>query len=114
MEVTTDKIIETLSGWIADKTPIDPQTWLDAAAKLNVLSLEERNKLFTLQHKLAGYRANLLEQGKSVAQARTMVEANPEYLEAQKQKGKLEVIIEMVRIAKQQSRAAGEEYHSRV
>ncbi len=106
--VTTDTIISYLRGQIESKLPIDPHLWMDGAMKLNVLLQGEQEKLFELEQKVAELKKILLEDDKTVAYAKTMVEASNECKEMKKQKAKIDRVIEFIRLAKQHSRTASE------
>lgn len=107
---TTDSILNRLAEMAASTSPIDPFQWLNACTRLVGLVGDESNLLFQMEHHLAELRAAYLEQGMTSAKARQLVEALPEYVEARKQKAKIERIYEMVRISKLRSKLGMEEY----
>lgn len=108
--VTTDTIIGFLQEKVENKEPIGPGVWLDAAQKLNVLLGDESDKLYDMQQSVSVLKANLIEQGKSVAQSKIIVEATDQYTSMMKQKSKIERVIEFIRIAKIQARMRDAEF----
>ena len=108
--VTIDTILDFFEESIANKLPISPSTFVDAAAKLAVLVGEENEKLFKLQQQVAQSRVAHMNNGESVSKAKVLVEATDEYREFQIQKSKIEQIFEFIRIAKLRARLTDEEY----
>lgn len=106
--VTVDSIIAWFTEQVEQKNPIDPSTWVDGAQKLNVLIQGEQEKLFDMEQDVAKLRNLLLDSDESVAHAKSRIEATEEYKNARKQKAKVDRVIEMIRIAKLQSRTASE------
>lgn len=106
--VTIDKIIEWLTEQVEKKLPIDPHTWLEAAQQMNVLLQGEQEKFFDLEQVVALLRKTLLDDGKSVAYAKTMIDSTEEMKAMKIQKAKIDRCIEMIRIAKLQARTAGD------
>ena len=102
--VTSDTILSWLEEQVENKTPVSPQTWAEACLKLTALMGGETDKLFELQQKVALMKVALIEDGKSVAYAKTKVEASDEYKEARKQEARIERITELVRISKLRAR----------
>lgn len=101
---TFDSVISALNNMVSQKQVIDPSQWVEAGQYLNLFLESEQTKLFELQQKVAQMRCDLLEVGKSVAEAKTRIEASQEYLDMQKQKAKIDRAIEMIRITKLQAR----------
>jgi len=103
--VTTDTIIETLQGWVETRTPISAAMWLDAAAKLNLLVLDESDKLAELEFAVANRKVKELQgmDKKSVAMADALVEATEEYRSMRKLQAKIKHIDEYIKIAKKQA-----------
>lgn len=108
-EITIETILTYLEESIAQKIPISPHTWVDAAQKINVLVGNESDKLADLQQYIAKVRASLISEGKTASASKVFVEAMDEYAEAQKLKAKIGRIEEMIRIAKLQARLKVEE-----
>lgn len=103
---TIESITEYLTKQVKEGQPIGPHEWMDAASAINVLLQTEQENLFLLEQKIARTRATLIESGKTVAYARTVIEATDEYVEARKQKAKIDRAIELIKISKVNSRIA--------
>jgi hypothetical protein len=103
-DVTTDTILDYLKDCVEHKVPVDAHVWLDAAQKLTMLLEDEHDKLFQFEQSVATMKATLLTQGDSVAAAKVKIEASDEYLDARRQKARIDRIIAMTRIAKIQAR----------
>lgn len=108
-KITCDTIINWLQKQVETKQPISPSVWVDSAEKLNILLSDEESKHFELAQKVAQMRVALLEEGKNVSEVKVRIEATDEYREMNKQKAKINRIIEHIRLAKLQSRMAVEE-----
>jgi hypothetical protein len=109
-KITTDTIMGFLKENIEEKRPLFPEIFADAAAKLNVLIGDEVDLLADLQQKVAQLKVDLLEQDKSVAEAKVRVEATDEYKQMVKQSAKIKQIEEFIRIMKIRSRLKSDEY----
>ena len=109
-KITTDTIIDYLKEQIENKIPLSPNTWLDAAEKLNVLREEEDDQLIDLMQKVAIIKSDMILEGKSVAQAEAVVQSTKLYVEMQKQKARCARITEFIRIEKIRARLKDEEY----
>jgi hypothetical protein len=109
MQTATD-ILAVLEKWAAEKQPIDPGSWVEAAMKLSALMGNESDLLYEMEQKVAGMRVALLEEGKSATDAKMRVEASNEHKEARKQKAKIDRIVETIRLAKLRSRMASDEF----
>ena len=110
--VTVESITSWLTEQVQAKNPIGPDVWLDASAKLNVLLQGEQEKQFLMEQEVAKIRNILIEGGKSVAQAKSLIEETPEYLNARKQKAKIEGALRLIAISKLQARMSSEIYKS--
>lgn len=108
--ITTDTIINWITEQVETKQTIDPNTFFDAAVKLNVLLGDEQEKLFRFQQECAKLKGEYILDGKSVAMAKVLVEATDSYREMLNQKAKIERVIETIRIAKLSARIRYEEY----
>ncbi len=108
--ITTDTIINKLSEYVKEKTPIAPSLWIEAAQKLNLLLSEENDRLYELEHTVAVARRAFIEEDMTAAKAKICVEATPEYMMYRKQKARIDQIIEFVRIAKVQGKMRMEEF----
>lgn len=109
MERTVDTIITNIKQIVSEKKTLSPHEFAEAAAYLNVLIGDETDKLFELESKLAQIRAEAIIAGDSVAKARALVEANPLYMEMQKQRAKIKQVEEFIRISKLRARLTNDE-----
>ena len=108
---SVDTILFALQEKVSNKEIIDAASWITGAEMLNVLLGEETDKLFDLQQKVASEKVARIRETKcSVAQAKLEVESLDIFRDMQKQKAKIERVIEFIRIAKLQSRIKMEEY----
>lgn len=110
--ITVDTILETLTTWVENKTPIDPALWIDAGLKMNLLKEPLTSRIIALQTSLARKRVELLNQGKSVAHARTVLEADDDYAECRTLEVKIKLIEEQIRLAKIRGRMGQDDYNS--
>jgi hypothetical protein len=99
-EVTLDGIIGYLKKAIENREPLPPATFLDAATKLEILLQDLDEELIAARMNVAEKRAAFLLEGKTVALARTLVEADPMYKVYLTLNAKRERINEFVRIMK--------------
>lgn len=111
-KVTIDTILGKLMEWVESKTPINPELWIDAALKMNLLKDPLTGRIIALQQSLAQKRVDLLEQGKSVAYARTVLEADDEYAECRTLEARIKLVEEQIRLAKHRARMASDDYNS--
>ncbi len=106
--MTSTEIINSLTQKIADNEAISPFEYIASAAKLNLSIAEDQKLLYELQQKVSQKKADLIIGGNAISLAKILVEATDEYREYLMQKAKVEQIIEMIRIAKIQSRLTNE------
>lgn len=109
---TAQSVLDWLERKIRSKEIIDSHTWVQSAEYLNILSVDETDRLFDLQQSVAKEKVKYIEDGKSVAQSKTMVEASDIYKDMLKQSAKLSRITEAIRIAKIQARLADQSYRN--
>lgn len=105
---TVRKILDTLAKWAAEKRSIDPQTWMDAASKLNVLLQAESETLVDLKLAMAKLRAAYMEAGDTAAKARAKVEAMDEWAALQKQQALIDRAKEAILLAKKSASLASD------
>jgi len=109
----TTRSIETILEWfkatVEAKKPIPPTAWVEAGEFLNVMIGGENDKLAELEQKVAQEKLVLMENSKSVAEAKMKIEATDIYKEAKRQKNKIAQIIEFIRLAKLHARIYSEE-----
>ena len=103
-KITCDTIIDYLKEVIEKKQILPPETFIDAAEKLNILRSDEDDKLVNLMQKVAQLKSNSILQGASVAQAKVHAEASDSYKEMLIQKMRCERITEFIRIEKIRAR----------
>lgn len=104
--VTVDKIVGWLTEQVEQKIPVDTHTWLEAAQKLNVLLQGEQEVLFKKEQEVSLLKKTFLEDGKTVAHAKVMIESTDTFREMKVQKAKIERCLETIRISKLQARIA--------
>lgn len=107
---TTDSILKALEEISRSKAAIDPIQWITAAQKLTLLMGEEVEKLHSMEQSVSQLQVNLIEEGKSAAEAKLRVEATETYKEAKTQKAKIMRIEETVRLAKLRGRISEEKF----
>ena len=105
---TADSIMLWFTTQVQNKEPIDPHTFLEGAIKLSVLLQTEQEKLIDREQEVAQLRKVLIEDGKTVAYAKAMIEASPEYAETKKLKAKIDRGTEFIRLCKLYSRTASD------
>lgn len=108
-ENSVDSIMAVLEKWAAEKRPIDPATYLEAAMKLAALVGNEADTLFDMEQKVAKMRVELLQNGMTAAATKMHIEATDEYKLARKQRAKIDRVQENIRLAKARSRLASDE-----
>jgi hypothetical protein len=109
---TATSIMEALAGMSERKEPIQGHLWLEAAMKLNALLQNEQEHKYEIESRLNKMRAAYLEEGKSAAYARGMIEAQDEWLEYKKLTALIERAIETIRLAKKNATMAQDLEHN--
>ena len=107
-QVSANTIMDWMAQQVAEKNPIDPHLWLEAALKLNVLTQAEQELRFDMEQTVALHRKVLLDDGKTVAYAKTMIEATDDYKKMRIQKAKIDRILQFIMLSKQHSRTASD------
>lgn len=102
--ITLDSIIAFLREAIQDRRQLPPDTWLDAAAKINILLSDYIDALAEKEMEVAQARVKWIEMGTSNAEAESRVKASTLYRDLQIMKGRLEQYQEMSRLARERSR----------
>lgn len=108
--MTVDEIISEMEDFVEKKIPVGPNYYVEQAQKLVVLMGDETDILHELQKGVAVKRVDFIDEGRSAAEARMRVEATEQYKQMQNQRAKCERIVEIIRIAKIQSRMKSDEY----
>lgn len=108
-KVTTDTILDFLKRGVELRRVMNPDIWLDAALKLEMLQGDEHLKLEDMRQAVAVMKLAVLkaQEKKNVAAADLEVEASGEYREFRLQDHKCDRIDEFVKIAKINARSAG-------
>ena len=101
-----------METWARERHVISPNTWVDASQALNALSGEETDRLFEFQQLVAKKKVEFIKEGKSVAMARAMVEADDCYKDMLKQAAKCGRITEAIRISKIQARLTNDNFRN--
>lgn len=110
-ERTMESVMNKLNEMVANKQVISPMDWVDASQYLNLFLSQEHDKLFELQQKVAQIKVDYLNYDKcTVAKAKLLAEATEEYKEMQRQKAKIGIIEELIRISKLQARMKDTEF----
>lgn len=109
---TTQTVLDYLEEQYRSDVALPPSEWLVQASKLNLLRGAEDKQLAILESNLARVKAAYLEEDMTAAKSKALVEATQEYLVVQQLKAHLSRVTEAIRIAKQMSRSAGEEYRA--
>lgn len=102
--VSTDKILAEIDDLVQARQPVDAHTWTGLCHTLNILKGDEDKKLYDLQQINSQLKIKFIDEGKSVAEAKSRVEATDNYKESKNQEAKIERIEEAIRIAKIQAR----------
>ncbi len=107
--ITADTILDFLKGKIESKSQLNPDIWLDASAKLNLLLGDEVEKLVDMRQKVAEIKLEFLEKSDkhNVSEARLRTEATEHYRLMKKQEAKCDQIEEFIRISKLIARKEG-------
>lgn len=95
-----DSILESFRKLGLERNPIDAQTWMAGAMKLNSLLEGEVETLIAMEREVALMRKELLVSGNNATYARMMIEASPEYSDVQRQKARIKHAEETIRLAK--------------
>lgn len=102
--------LKLMQDRVRQSEPISPSDWLDFSDKINVLRAEYDDKLWEIGQMVAKKKVELIESGKSVAQAKAITEATDEYKQFNQLKALLERVTESIRLGKIRARGAGNEY----
>lgn len=106
--VTVDKVLAWVEEKVQTKQPIDMNTWMYVAERINVLIQTEQEKLFSMEQGIAKMKKILIEDGKTVAYAKIIIEATDEYKDMRIQKAKIDRALELIKISKQHSRLSSD------
>jgi hypothetical protein len=100
--VTTDTILGFLKDAVQSKRALNPDLWLDAAFKLNLLLADEHIALEDLRLAIAKTKLAILErqEKRNVSAADLEIEASEDYRTYKLQEHKVGRIEEFIKIAK--------------
>jgi hypothetical protein len=107
--ITADTILQWLKKQVEQREVIDPDVWIDAAMKLNMLIENETDILFTLGQTVKEIQLEKSQEDKqSVSSSKLYAETTDEYRLYKQQEAKVERIQEAIRLAKIQARHAND------
>ncbi len=113
--VTIDTILEWIEKQVQERHPIDGHMYMEIAFKINALLQGEQEKLFEMESEVANMRKLLLEDpNMPVNRSKSLIEASNEFLQAKKQKAKIDRAIELIRLCKQNARIGSEVFKSQM
>lgn len=92
-----------------DRKILDPQQWIEASFRLNLLLGDEVSLLADMRQIVAKMKLDYLNESEkiNVSEARIKAEVTDDYKEMKKQEAKIKQIEEFIRIAKLQARSEG-------
>ena len=108
-EVSTDTIIASLRDIVQSKQPLPPERYINAGMMLTALLGGENDLYAELYQKAHLKMVNEIDSGKSASEAEARMKASKEYEAMLKQKGKVEQVQEMIRLAKIRSQLSSSE-----
>lgn len=102
---TADGVLAEIKEKVEKGKVVGKDEWIETAFLLNTLILDEQEKLFSLQRKVAEMKYSLLQaqEKKNVSAAELEIQTKDEFWEMARQDAKVENILEFIRIAKRQS-----------
>lgn len=101
-KVTSDTILTYLKEAVEAKRMLNPEMWLDAAFKLNILLGDEHLVLEELRQDVAKKKLDVMkgQEKRNVSAADLEIEASDEYRMMKLQEHKTDRIEEFIRLAK--------------
>lgn len=100
------RVRESVQGGVV----IAPGEWLDLAFSLNALIGSENDLYAVLYHNAHIIQHNVIKAGGTASSAEAEMKASDDYMEMLKQKGKVEQIMEFIRVAKIRGSQADKEF----
>lgn len=97
---TAKSIMDGLEKLAERRDAIDWNVWMVGAAKLCALLQNEEDHLAEMEHTLIKMKAAYIEEGKTAAAAKLLVEQNDLYLTVMKQRAFVKRCDETIKIAK--------------
>ncbi len=105
---TVDSIMTWLVETAEKREPINPHLWLEAAMKLATLFQTEEDRLSEIEHTLIKMKPPHIEEGKTAAAAKLLVEADDLYLEYLKLNALIKRADKVILMAKKYATVEGE------
>lgn len=105
---SVQSILDALAKMAEKKEVISAQMYMEAASKINALLQNEVDKKSEMEYELAKVKAEYVQDGKSVAYAKTMIESIPLYLEYKKQVSLIDRAKETILIAKKNAQLSSD------
>lgn len=104
-KITADTILKWATEMVESKQMPSREVWLDIAFRLNLLKIEEAEKLNEMRQNTAKAKLAIMQaqEKRNVAAAELEIEASDEYRLMRNQEAKVDAIEEFVRIAKKNS-----------
>jgi hypothetical protein len=110
MENTAKGIMDTLENLAKVRGVIDWHTWMEGAVKLTALLQTEEEHLAEMEHRLIKMKAAYIEEGKTAAAAKLLVEADDLYLAILKQRAFIKRCDATVAIAKKHATLSADQF----
>lgn len=113
-QITTESIITALQEQVlrAVQThiPLAPERFINAGIELVAFLGNENDKMAELYQKAHTIAYEAIKEGKTAAEGELKMKSSAEYKEMLKQKGKVEQIMEVVRLCKIRSQLSNQEF----
>jgi len=105
---TAISVMEGLEKLAEERGVIDWNSWLQGAAKLSALLQNEEEQLAEMEHTLIKMKAAHIEEGKSAAAAKLLVEADDLFLAVMKKRAFVKRCDETIKICKRFASISGD------
>lgn len=104
-KIDADFILDTIKGLVESQKVLNPNVWMSAALKLNILLSDEHEKLEDLRSEVAKKKLEIMskQEKRNVAAADTEIEASEIYKQMRLQEHKTDRIVEFIKLAKKQA-----------
>ena len=107
--ITSESIISSIKKTIEQRQILSPDRWVNAGVMLTAFLGLENDKYAELYQKAHKTAYETIQEGKTIGEADLKMKSSIEYMEMLKQKGKVEQIMEMIRLAKIRATLADQE-----
>ena len=114
METTINSIIAYFETCVAERRPLSPSTWLEAASKINVLKGEEYDKLYEMEQECSKMESRYLGANMTSSAAKTMVKATSQWLLWKKQTARVKQIEDFILLSKKYASLKMEEMKNNI